>query len=145
MTTYYRHTTQRRVPDSSNKSKFRAFVQDCNIVVRKIEPMTVENWNSDEPFDQDEADFHNRESAGKFIARAINLGRDTCPCDSREEAENMMVSILEHEGWTTDKSLAERRAAKELELRVSGKLRFAGPHFKKADFEACQREIMEIV
>ena len=145
MTTYFRHTTQRRLPDSSNKNKFFAFVQSCNIGVHKIEPMTAENWEGDEPFDQEEADFHNRELSGKFIATAINLGRGTCACDTRDEAETMMVSILEHEGWTTDKSLAERRAAKELELRLSGRLRFAGPNFKKAEFEACQREIMEIV
>ena len=145
MNTYFRHTTQRRFPDAFSKSKFYAFVQSCNIGVRKIETMTAENWTGDEPFDQEEADFHNRELTGKFIATAINLGRSTCPCDTREEAEAMMVSILENEGWTTDKSLAARRAAKELELRVSGKLRFAGPHFKKPEFEACQREIMEIV
>lgn len=145
MVTYYRHTTQRRFPDSSNKNMFFAFVQSCTIGVRKIEPMTAENWEGDDPFDQEEANFHNRELAGQFIATAMNLGRSTSHCDTREEAEAMMVSILEHEGWTTDKALAERRAAKELELRISGKLRFAGPKFKKAEFEACQREIMEIV
>ena len=145
MTTYFRHTTQRRLPDSSNKNKFFAFVQNCYISVRQIEPMTAEKWEGDEPFDQEDADFHNRELAGKFIATACYLGRSTGYCDTREEAEAMMVSILEHEGWTTEKALAERRAAKELELRISGKLRFAGPHFKKAEFEACQREIMEIV
>jgi hypothetical protein len=143
MLTYYRHTTQRRRPDCSNKSKFYAFVQSCTVGVRKIEPMIAENWNGDEPFDQEEADFHNRELAGKFIATAMHLGRSTGPCDTREEAEAMMVSILEHEGWTTDKSLAERRAAKELELRISGRLRLAGPNYNKAEFEACQREIME--
>lgn len=145
MTTYFRHTTQRRLPDSSNKNKFFAFVQNCYIAVRQIEPMTAENCEGTEPFDQEEANFHNRELAGKFIAIACNLGRSTGPCDTREEAQAMMASILEREGWTTDKALAERRAAKELELRISGKLRFAGPNFKKAEFEACQREIMETV
>jgi hypothetical protein len=146
MNTYFRHTTKRRLPDSSNKNKFFAFVQSCYITTRPIEPMTPENWTGEEPFDQEKADFHNRELAGKFfIATAVNLGRSAGPCGTREEAEAMMVNILEHEGWTTDKALAERRAEKELELRISGKLRFAGPNFKKADFEACQQEIMGLV
>jgi hypothetical protein len=140
MTTYYLHGTQR----SNTGSKFESHIQTCSVVVRQVEEMSTADCDVD-GMTVDEVMEFNRGNAGKFQAIAIFLGRRTMLCDTAEEARAMMEHILLADGWTTDKSLAERRTAKELELRKSGRLRMAGPNFKRAELEACRREIMEVV
>jgi hypothetical protein len=61
-----------------------------------------------------------------------------------DEALRSADEYLRREGWVTDRSVAARRATREVELRKAGRLRFDGPHFNQAEFEACQREILEI-
>jgi hypothetical protein len=60
--------------------------------------------------------------------------------DAIESAENHLKTI----GWTTNRVVAEKRAAKEIELRKSGRLRSSGKNFNKEEADKCAQEIMSI-
>lgn len=81
------------------------------------------------------------ENAGEWIACLPN-GCSMGSFETREEAVIESSQRLLHEGWTTDRALAERRSQKELELRLSGRLSFKKG--KEQEFFACKKEIMEV-
>ena len=78
---------------------------------------------------------------GKWTARLPN-GVTMGPFDRSEQALAEAERRLLLDGWTTDKGQAERRARKEFELRMSGRLSFKKG--KENDFLAAQKEIMDV-
>ena len=61
---------------------------------------------------------------------------------SKEEALQGGGERLLRDNWTTDRALAVRRAAKMLELKAAGKMKFDGP--RSVNQKACVAEILAV-
>ena len=116
--TFFKHKTKRNKCRFGGGPLFLAEVEEFTPSASKLED--TGEWIANLPHGCTRASFNSAEAA------IVNAER----------------SLLFDADWTTDRGLAERRAAKELELRNSGRLRFAKGRL--ADFIASQKEIMEV-
>src|SRR6266496_6577004 len=110
MTTFYRHGSQRL----SDKKIFTAVVEEFIPSVFKLDTV------------------YNQEIYGVYLPNGCTL---LAYASVKEALDSVAVNLLQT-GWTINREQAARRARKEVELRTSGRMRFAGPKYNHAEFKA---------